>query len=288
MMTTALLGLVALSLAQVSNPYQGETRERPRWIAEHVLASELDPALPAIPIGDWIKSTVQTVREVGWIQTGCPATTERVDGPQEKRAVCMLAIASQLEIVGFRREQIEPIVSISIRLGTGNPNLGVWQLERPRVEDAFIEREGDSLSVPRLRELPQLLRLPLSQWPKSELSVAPEDIRCDNTAPRPGDRVRCQATVHNRGPVEAIVRFTASLLASHTDLSGTVQSFQPTIRPNDQAILTWDWVGPEGNTWSLSVRVEVHTPRAFGGYRVPMKERNVGDNSAYVIFPRPK
>ena len=59
----------------------------------------------------------------------------------------MLAIASRLEIVDYQRRQTDPIVSISIRLGTGNPNSGVWELERPRVEDAFIEREGDSLSV---------------------------------------------------------------------------------------------------------------------------------------------
>jgi len=47
-MTTTLLLVLALSAAQGTNPYQGETREGSRSVAERVLASQLDEALPAI------------------------------------------------------------------------------------------------------------------------------------------------------------------------------------------------------------------------------------------------
>jgi hypothetical protein len=287
-MTTTLLFVLALSVAQGTNLYQGETREGSRSVAERVLASQLDEALPAIPLVDWIKTTLQTDREVGWVQTACPATNEDVDAARTERPVCMLAIASRLEIVDLQRRQTDPIVSISIRLGTGNPNSGVWQLERPRVEDAFIEREGDSLSVPRLRDLPELLRLPPSRWPKAALSVAPEDVRCDNAMPKPGDRVRCQATIRNRGSVEALARVTVGIVAHDTDIGLGQPLPQSTIRPNDQVVVSWDWVWPKGDAWSVSVWVELHTPHGYGGYRIPIQERNMQDNRAYVMLPSRK
>ena len=172
--------------------------------------------------------------------------------------------------------------------GTGNPNSGVWQLERPRVEDAFIEREGDSLSVPRLRDLPELLRLPPSRWPKAALSVVPEDVRCDTAMPKPGDRVRCQATIRNRGSVEALARVTVGIVARYTDIGLGQPLPRSTIRPNDQVVVSWDWVWPKGDAWSVSVWVELHTPHGYGGYRIPIKERNVQDNRAYVRVPSRK
>jgi hypothetical protein len=287
-MTTTLLFVLALSVAQGTNPDQGETREGSRSVAERVLASQLDEALPAIPLVDWIKTTLQTDREVRWVQTACPATNEDVDTSRTERPVCMLAIASRLEIVDLRRRQTDPTVSISIRLGTGNPNSGVWQRERPRVEDAFIEREGDSLSVPRLRDLPELLQLPPSRWPKAALSVVPEDIRCDSALPKPGDRVRCQATIRNRGSVEALARVSVGIVARNSDMGLGQELRGSTIRPNDQVVVSWDWVWPKGDAWSVSVSVDLHTPHGYGGYRMPMRERNVQDNRAYVMVPSRK
>jgi hypothetical protein len=276
-----------MNVPQGTHQYQGETFESPRLRAQRVLASELDPALPAIAIGDWIRTTVQTDREMQWTTTGCPATQEEVDALATKRSVCVLATASLLARPGPERPQAaakgELVVPLSIRLGTGNPNAGAWHLERPQVEDAFIERDGDSLSVPRLGDLPHVLGVSPERWPKSDLSVSPSDIRCDKALPKPAESVRCEVTIHNRGPVEAVVRILPSVVEVGNDIAAGKSIPRYKIPPNDQVVVAWDWVWPQGRAWSLDVSVELLTPHAYGGYRIPIKERNVQNNRASVM-----
>src|SRR5262245_10638948 len=218
-MLSAVLVSLALSGLQDAGQYQGQTRESPRSRAERVLVSELDASLPDVPIGEWMRSVVETTNEVIWVPTNCPATHDDVETTGTTPVVCVRAIASRLagpDMNTRRRVPLrEPIVSISIRLGTGNPRTGAWLLEPPRVEYAFIERELDSVSVPRLRDLARLLSLRSAQWPKSDLRVMPEDLRCDKRLPSPGDRVRCQATIRNRGSVDALAGISAALAANH-------------------------------------------------------------------------
>jgi hypothetical protein len=287
--TTAFLLTIAaltMSVPQGARQEQGETYESPRQRAQRVLASELDRALPAIPIGEWLRSTVQSDREMQWTHTACPATHEERVTVETDRPVCVLITASQRARPGPERPQAatngELVVAISIRLGRGNPNSGAWKLEQPLVEDAFIERDGDSLSVQQLGEVARLLRLSPRQWLKSELSVSAADVRCDTSNPTPGERVRCQAMIHNRGPLEAAARITVSIVAAGNDI-GMGQSIpNQKVPPNGQVVVVWDWVWPQGKAWSVGVSAELHTPHAYGGYRIPIKERNVEDNRAYV------
>jgi hypothetical protein len=288
MTTTVLLTLTALTTAvvQETRQHQGETHESPRQRAETTFVSELDADLPAIPIGDWLRSTVQSDREMEWTQTACPATHEEWVTVEKDRPVCVLITASQRARPGPERPQAatkgELVVAISIRLGRGNPNSGAWKLEQPLVEDAFIERDGDTLSVQKLGEIPRLLRLSPEQWPKGELSVSATDIRCDTSSPTPGERVRCQAMIRNRGSLEAVARITVSIVAVGKDV-GTGQSIpNQKVPPNGQVVVAWDWVWPEGSAWTVGVSAELHTPHAYGGYRIPIKERNREDNRAYV------
>jgi len=236
-----------------------------------------------------MRSVVQTTNEVLWIETGCPATHDDDESRKRERAVCVLARASTLagneQNRSGRVPLREPVVSISIRLGTGNPNDGVWQLERPTVEDAFIERGLDSVTVPRLRDLAQLLSLRPAQWLKSDLRVMPEDIRCDKRLPAPGDRVRCQATIRNRGSVDALARISAALAATHTDVGLGTDLPRRTIPAKGKIVIEWHWVWMEGRAWAVIVTVELLTPRGYGGYRIPIRERNVSDNRAYLRVP---
>jgi hypothetical protein len=287
-MKCALLVVVALIL-QDAGPYHGQTVESPPSRAERVRAYELDPSLPDVPIGEWMRSLVQTTSEVIWTPTDCPATHEDVETAGTTPAVCVRAIVSRLtgpdlDTLGHVPLR-EPVVSISIRLGTGHPYKGAWQLEPPRVEDAFIERELDSVSVPRLRDLARLLRLTPRQWPKSELSVASKDIRCDKTQPAPGDHVRCQATIRNRGPVAALARVSVSIATSGNDVGLGKGLPRQAIPANGQIVVSWDWDWPAGRAWWVIVFVELHTPGGYGGYRIAMTERNVEDNRAEVSVP---
>ena len=236
-----------------------------------------------------MRSVVDTTNEVLWEQTGCPATHDDESSKRE-RAVCVLATVSKLTRndvmrIGRFPPRREPVVAVSIRLGTGYPNNEAWQLEPPTVEDAFIERELDSVSVAMLRDLARLLALRPAQWPKSDLRVMPEDVRCDKRLPSPGDRVRCQATIRNRGSVDALARITAALAASHTDVGLGKELPRRVIPAKSQVLIEWDWVWTEGRAWTVIVTVDLLTPRAYGGYRIPIKERNVSDNRAYVHVP---
>ncbi len=283
-----LLTVTALTaaVAQEIRPHQGHTLESPRRRAQTTLVSELNPALPAIPVGDWLRSTVQADREMQWTQTACPATHEQWVAVETERPVCVLITASRGARPGPERPQGatkgELIVALSIRLGKGNPNTGVWELEKPIVEDAFIERDGDSFSVQNIAEIPRLLQLPPEQWPKAELTVSANDIRCDPSNPTPGEKGRCQAVIHNRGPIEALARIYVSMAAVGSDV-GTGQSIpNQTVPPNGQVVVAWDWVWLPGSAWMVGVRAELSTPHAYGGYRIRMQERHQQDNGAYI------
>jgi hypothetical protein len=56
------------------------------------------------------------------------------------------------------------------------------------------------------------------------------------------------------------------------------------LAPNERAVVSWDWVWPRGTAWVVLVSVEMHTAHAWGGYRVPIKERNVQNNRAGARF----
>jgi hypothetical protein len=236
-----------------------------------------------------MRSVVQTTNEMLWIQTDCPATHDDNESKKRERAVCVLARASRLagneQNRSGRVPLREPVVSISVRLGTGNPNDGVWQLERPTVEDAFIERGLDSVTVPRLGDLARLLSLRPAQWPKSDLRVMPDDMRCDKILPAPGDRVRCQATIRNRGSVDALARISAALASSHTDIGLGKDLPRRAIPAKGSIVIEWDWVWTEGRAWTVIITVDLLTPRGYGGYRIPIRERNVSDNRAYLHVP---
>lgn len=284
-----------LLMGVLQTQYQGTTSERPQQRAEKVLASGLDTALPAIPIADWIRATVKPDDEWRWEQNACPATHEQWVEVEADRPVCVLIKVGRggtiWDVEQARATKDALVVAVSIRLGKGNPNRGAWILEQPQVEDAFIERDGDSLTLKRLAELPRFVDVPPEPWPKSELSVS--DVRCDKVHPAPRESVRCQATIYNRGPIEALVRITGSVRPAHTDVGGLGRLLPPqTIPPNSNVSVAWDWVWPQvwpyGTGWAAGFEVDLHTPHAFGGYRIPVKERNTKDNRAYVSVPTGK
>jgi len=286
MATAALVLVVATPRASgspVSRPDQASTVEKPRARAERVTARELDPTLPAVAIGEWLRTTVGTSDEFAWVQTACPATHEKPGPNPSEWPVCVLvdvplppdSIPRGVIPAGSRYR-----VALSIRLGHGNPSRGAWQTEPPRIEDAFIERDHDSVTVGRLRDLPGLLKLAPAQWPKSDLSVSAQDVHCDNARPKPGETVRCQAAIQNTGPVEAFAWIRPSVSSRGSDAALGKELPIRRFAPNERVVVSWDWVWPRGTAWLVGVWVESHTP----GNRIPIQERNVQNNRAYVRF----
>jgi hypothetical protein len=270
--------------------YQGDTVESPQQRAEKVFASELDADLPAIPIKNWIRATVKPDDESQWQYNGCPATHEQWVETVADRPVCVLIKVGRgakiWDVEQARATKDAVVVAVSIRLGRGSVSPR-WQLEQPQLEDAFIERDGDSLTLQRLADLPRFLDVSPERWPKSELIVAASDVRCDKS-PMPGETGRCQATIFNRGSIEALARISVSAVPVGTDV-GLGQALPlEKIAPNSQVVVAWGWVWPQGSAWGVGVWVDLHTPHAYGGYRIPIKERNTQDNRAYVNVPARK
>ena len=267
----------------------------PRDIARRVLASELEPVLPAKPVGDWLRELVQPELEMQWTGTSCPATNPNSrSGPRlPDSPVCVFVSAGR----GVERWPERPrhpgpgglVVVLSIRMGMGQPwGPSGWTPLAPQVEDLFIERDNDSLSIARLSDLPRLLQLSSAEWPKPELSVSAEEIRCDKKLPLAGERVTCETLVRNSGDAAGLAIVTAHVSTRATsDLAppGAAQVMSFVISPHDQVNARWSVIWPGGLTpYSIAVDVELRTAHAYGGYRVPVRERNEKNNRAVVVL----
>jgi hypothetical protein len=103
------------------------------------------------------------------------------------------------------------------------------------------------------------------QWPKSELSVSSDDIRCDRTDVKPSETVRCRATIHNRGPVEAVARIYVGQHTVGSDIGGGPPIPNHTVAPYSQVVVEWLMKLPEADAVIVSVRLELHTRHAYGG-----------------------
>ena len=208
----------------------------------------------------------------------CPATYEqgRLD-PASDRTICVIIKAYRWP-PGWN-DYI--VVTIIIRPGNGIPTSGVGQRERPLVEDAFIALSDNSLTVRRLPDLPKLLRLSPELWPKAELRVAPDDLRCDNLTPKSGERIRCQATVHNDGSQDAMARIDARIISKGSDQGSAQELPSRRIPSGGHVMVEWDWVLPRGGIWFLGVVVELQPLP----YRPHPQERNKQNNRAFISVP---
>ena len=109
----------------------------------------------------------------------------------------------------------------------------------------FIERDADSLSVPQLRDLPRLLALPPGKWPQVDLSVSSEDVRCDKASPTPGEHVKCEATIYNRGPLDAVAHLTTGLSVIGSDMGTNGRQVVQKVASNGRVVVAWEWVWPQ-------------------------------------------
>ena len=266
----------------------------PRDSARQVLASELDPVLPAKPVGEWLRELVQPELEMQWGGTDCPATNPNSasGSPSPDSPVCVFVSAGRgVERAPERPQHPGPgglVVVLSIRMGVGQPwGLSGWTRHAPQVEDLFIERNYDSLSIARLSDLPRLLQLSASEWPKPEFGVSADEIRCDKKLPLVGERVACEAIVRNSGNAAGLAIVTARVSPRATsDImpDGAMQVMEFVIPPKDQINARWSVIWPEGLTpYTIEVAVELRTAHAYGGYRIRVRERNEKNNRAFVV-----
>jgi hypothetical protein len=169
-------------------------------------ASQFDPQLPASALDAWLRLTLAPVVEdlplqlVNWRVTMCL---------DPRSAIADLG--SQLCAAGTVRLSADRNVQIVILIAEGVPSATSdgapqWVATGPFLRDLYIERVKDSrpidsLDVPALGALSQLLNTPFEQWPTVDLETT---IDWDPPAPLPGETVRFTISVRNTSNTSAV------------------------------------------------------------------------------------
>src|SRR5580765_6123831 len=97
--------------------------------------------------------------------------------------------------------KVQIVIKVADAVRSGTTGGLRWRPTQPSLRDLYIERlKGtarlDSLDVPTLGSLAQMLNIPFEQWPTMEFEST---ITWDPPTPVPGDTVRFNITVRNTG-----------------------------------------------------------------------------------------
>ena len=160
--------------------------------AQTVLASTLDPALPAVPLDAWIRQLVGPSARYVWADGAC-ADVRQSSSPAV--SVCGVVMAATSDVT----------VTVAVRVGERGEEEKTDRWEPPRFSDAFLDRGNDSLALAQLSDLPRLLTVPPPQWPKREVVVEKDGIRCQEPSIPDGD-LTCSVTMANPGPTTVYAR----------------------------------------------------------------------------------
>jgi hypothetical protein len=162
-------------------------------------ASVLDPALPPVPLDQWLFTTVAAHLEVArasfanWGTTMCDDRESEIPGPGP--LVCV-----DIEIPIDLERTAHVIVAAGEFVWT-SPGRARWEEKPAFLYDVYVAARGaglpdDTLAVPSLGELDASLRMPRKDWPPSDLQTA---VSWSPQTPRPGDIVEITIVVSNKG-----------------------------------------------------------------------------------------
>jgi hypothetical protein len=159
-----------------------------------VMASVLDPGLPPIAFDEWLFSELAPVF---WYAQLCePSRVPISEGGAE---LCMNVTTP---VIDGRSAHIVIAAGKGV---VGSDNQTRWRSTRPAVRDVYVERAtqkipgglleipGDSLDVPSLRDLANMMSVPVDQWPTADLVATISAIEA------PAGSVRFTIDVTNRG-----------------------------------------------------------------------------------------
>jgi len=265
---SAWLALAIASGVVVSAAGQ-EDRSQPR--AKAVLVSQLDAALPAVTLEEWMAGLARPGTAVHWARTTCPAT-HKLDDPD--RPICVVARADS---AGGR------VAAVSVWLGQGR--LENWGTSR--IEEIFVDAAKDSLSVARLSELPAAVRLAPARWPVPDLRVDQQSVRCLPRAPASGASVTCEVVIHNDGRTGAHATLTLNPFVEGSDTCCHGGRWEGEVAPKGSARAELRLRWPD-RAAGIGVRVELVTPSGYGGHRSPTLERNTNNNAVWLRLPFPE
>ncbi len=215
-----------------------------------VAASSFDPKLPPHPIDAWVfaalASRVEVLRSrlVEWDVEFCGAYVRHANPTVGMAPGPELCAKGTVQVSAERHVQIVVLVAEAVR---GSLE---WRPTSPSLREVYIERVNDgfgrldSLDVPELSGLADLLQTPFEQWPKVDFE---SQITWDPPMPLPGETVRVSISVRNTGKRSADRAWVNIRISpccdNHLEVS---RDWLPHLAPGQSARLDLDVPLPEG------------------------------------------
>ena len=192
-------------------------------------ASAFDPQLPPIPFDAWLWVTLAPLVEflpervrrdqqlAEWRVRYCPDITSAIPHASSPElcvnGTVVLSAEKQVKIVIAVADGVRGVTTGSLR----------WRRKQPSLREVYIERltgRIDSLDVPTLGALPQLLDTPFEQWPTVDFEST---ITWDPPNPAPGETVRFSISVRNTGQRSVDRAWIDILIGRCCDSAGEVR-----------------------------------------------------------------
>ena len=215
--------------------------------AQAVLVSALDPALPAVPLEAWIRQVVGPAARYEWADGACAGVRQ---SSSQGVGVCGVVLATTSDFT----------VTVAVRIGERWLDEKTDRLEPARFNDAFIDRGNESLTLERLGDLPRLLTVPPQQWPRRDVIVEKNGVRC--SPPTPYGEVTCSLSVSNPGQTTIYAR----IFAERRPYADEDVDFVVKLLPGATRTIQLDLSSrpPAGNV-SVGVELNARTPYVRAG-----------------------
>jgi hypothetical protein len=222
--------------------------------------SSFDPKLPPISLDAWLflelAPRVEILRSsfvewhvewCGGYAAGANPSVVTATGPE-------LCAKGTVQVSAERNVQIVILVADAVRGALE------WRPTPPSLREVYIERVKerfkllDSLDVPQLSGLTDLLQTPFEQWPKVDFET---QITWDPPMPLPGDTVRVSISVRNTGQRSANRAWVNILIAPCCDHHLEVRrDWFPYLAAGQSARAEVEVVLPDGRAQALvSVKI---------------------------------
>ena len=240
MRDVVLLVTLLCALWPVGAAAQNSAADRIRR-GQTVFASTLDPTLPDIPIGPWLREVLGSTAQYEWTSGSCAG--QRGDSVVP---LCAIVAAADSNVA----------VSVGIRLGDYLQDAKVDRWGTPQLDEAFLSVGRDLLMLDRLSDLPRVLKLPRQEWPRADIVL--ESVRCVPERPQAYEAVTCRMELVNNGSAPTLARVFVDV-QPHRSLGGDTVVKLP-VRSRRTVRMRFPWPDEDGAAITAGVEVNNRSP----------------------------
>jgi hypothetical protein len=212
--------------------------------AQQVIVSTLDPALPGVPLEEWLRSIVGSSARLEWTSGSCAGLRDR-NNPAVP--LCGIVSAGNADVG----------VTMGVLIGEYVQGRRVDRWAVPRFDMAFVRRGGKVVAVERLSELPRVLTLPTAEWPVHDVALL--SASCVPERPAPNEQVTCALALSNRGGAPALARVFVDVQPDRS-LGGGGGAIGLGAHESGTVRLTFRWPAETNATVTAGIELTDRTP----------------------------